>query len=328
MYAYTYQTNHTLQDFQITMQDVPVPVIKPKDVLVKVKAISFNPIDYKIRQKRSAEAGQHVILGWDAAGIIEEVGSEVSNFLPGDEVFYAGNLMRDGSYSEKQAVDYRLVAKKPKTLSFAESAALPLTTLTAWEALFERGIEYTKETRVLIIGGAGGVGSSAIQLLKAKTAATVIATASRPDTVAWCKNLGADYVIGRDLSDELRKIGVDCLDVIFCTTHTDQYLPLVPNLLRPFGHFCLIDDPKPFEMTPFKLKALSIHYELMFAKSMHEYKPESQGAILTEVAKMVDAGKLRSTLNTMVPNGIAGVKQAHSLLEEGQSIGKMVMELS
>jgi zinc-binding alcohol dehydrogenase family protein len=326
MKAYTYKQAHHIKDFSIEESDLSTPETGPLDVLVRVKAISFNPVDTKIRQVKSAENSKSLVLGWDASGIIEETGSEVQGFSKGDEVYYAGDLNRPGSYSALQAVDYRLIAKKPATLDFTEAAALPLTSVTAWEALFERGFEYSKDTKVLIIGGAGGVGSMATQLLKANTDATVIVTASRPETRDWCLKMGADHVIGRDLHGELEKLGIDQVDIVFGTTHTAEYLEVIRDLLRPFGNLVLIDDPENLDIVSFKAKALSVHWEFMFAKSMFAYRPEQQGQFFTKLATLVDQGKVQSTLNKTLPHSLESIRQAHELLEEGSTIGKIVME--
>ena len=327
MKAYTYHKPHQFSEFQIEITEVANPVLRPQDLLVRVKAFSFNPVDYKIRESRKSVDGKPVILGWDAAGIVEKIGSDAKGFNVGDEVFYAGDLTRDGSYAELQAVDSRLIAKKPRSLNFTEAAALPLTALTAWEALLERGIEYGANTKVLVVGGAGGVGSMAIQLLKAKTSATVIATASRPETVEWCKRMGADHVIGRNIEAELLALGIDDVDVIFGTTHTEQYLPVYQKILRPFGHLCLIDDPETLDIRPFKSKAISVHWEFMFTKSMYAYAESSQGNILNQLSTLIDAGEVRTTLTKVVTSNIEGIREAHQLLESGSSIGKIVMEI-
>lgn len=325
MKAFVYQKAHQISQFGISLQEVAEPTAGPLDLLVRVKAFSFNPVDYKIRQSRDATDAP-VILGWDAAGVVETVGSEISGFSVGDEVYYAGDLTRPGSYAELQAVDHRLVALKPRSLSFADAAALPLTSLTAYEALLERGIGYTSDSKVLIVGGAGGVGSIAIQLVKALTPAKVIATATRPETIDWVKQMGADHVISRELQKELGQLGIGGLDAIFSTTHTAEYLQVVPELLRPFGHLAVIDDPPSLDILPFKRKAVSVHWEFMFAKSMFGYKQETQGAILRQVAELVDAGKVKTTRSQTLSATEQNVRSAHETLERGSAIGKMVME--
>ncbi|MBN8831763.1 MAG: zinc-binding alcohol dehydrogenase family protein [Sphingomonadales bacterium] len=326
MKAFAYDEAHELGRFAIEARELPDPVPGPKDLLVSVRASAFNPVDYKIRRTRSGSDGAPVILGWDAAGVVEAVGAEVTVFKPGDAFYYAGELNRPGSYATKQVVDHRIAALKPASLDFADAAALPLTALTAYEAMLERGIDFDADSRVLIIGGAGGVGSMAIQLMKALTPATVIATASRPETIAWTKDLGADHVIGRDLVGALAGIGMERLHAIFSTTYTQDYLPVIPGLLRAFGHLMVIDDPAALDIKPFKQKALSVHWEFMFAKALHGYRPEGQGGMLAKLAALVDAGKVRTTRTQTVPARIESVRAAHEALEAGKTIGKIVMD--
>lgn len=330
MKALTYRTAHTLDEFNLTLEEVPTPILKEYDLLVEVKAFSINPVDYKVRSSRTSEQGSPVILGWDAAGTVKAIGSKVQNFKLGDKVYYSGELTRDGSYAEMQAIDSRLVGHMPNSLSFTDAAALPLTTITAYEALFEKNLSLGGDSNVLIIGGAGGVGSIAIQLLKAKTQARVIATAGREETKAWVTKMGADITVdhSKNLSEELKQKGIETVDVVFGTTHSDKYLGIIPSLLRSFGHFILIDDPKTLDIVPFKRKALSVHWEFMFSKSLHGYKMESQGNILSEVARLVDEGKIKSTV-TKVLKGLTpqNLKEAHSIVERGSSIGKIVVEL-
>lgn len=325
MKAFCYDQAHALDQFALTLRDLPDPVPGPLDLLVSVRAFAVNPVDYKIRSTRSASDGAPVILGWDAAGVVEAVGADVTGFAPGDAVYYAGNLMRAGSYATKQIVDHRLVAHKPASLDFADAAALPLTALTAYEAMLERGIHYDDVSDVLIIGGAGGVGSMAIQLMKALTPARVIATASRPETIAWAKAMGADDVIGRALVDELAALGVRDLHAIFSTTHTDAYLPVIPSLLRAFGHLMVIDDPATLDIKPFKQKALSVHWEFMFAKSLNDHHPQEQGAMLAKLAALVEDGKVRSTRTQTLAATADNLREAHRALEAGEVIGKIVM---
>jgi NADPH:quinone reductase len=329
MKAIGYIEPHLLDQFALREFTLGEPKLNPTDLLVRIRAVSINPVDYKVRQSRRAGGTEPVILGWDASGVVEKVGSQATGFNVGDKVYYAGDLNRNGSNAELQAVDYRLVALKPKTLSFAEAASLPLTSLTAWEALFERGFVFNGQTNVLIIGGAGGVGSIAIQLLKAETPARVLATASRPDTIEWVKSMGADVVLNHKLplADEIKKAGCPNVDIVFSTTHTKDYLKIIPDLLRPFGSLCLIDDPEVLDVASFKSKALSVHWEFMFAKSLFGYRMESQGAILKQVAQLADGGKLRPTISeTFTGLTVENFKQAHTLIEQGKSIGKTVIE--
>ncbi len=328
MKAIGYLQAHKLSDFSMEVFERPEPELRPYDLLVEVKAVSVNPVDYKVRQSRSSKDGRPVILGWDGAGVVAALGPGVKNFKVGDGVYYAGDLNRDGSNAELQAVDSRLAALKPQNLSFAEAVSLPLTALTAWEALLERGIPYTPKTSALVIGGAGGVGSIAIQLLKAKTPAKVLATASRPETVDWVKKMGADLIVDhrKPLAAELERLGHKTVEVILGTTHTDRYLPVLPGVLSPFGHLSMIDDPETLDIAPFKPKAANLHWEFMFAKSLWGHDLESQGRILSETARLVEEGKVKPTANQALQGfNPDNLRKAHELLESGASIGKIVI---
>lgn len=329
MKAFGYQQAHNLNDFCIEEIDLPTPDLQEFDVLVKMQAIALNPVDYKIRQSKSTDTDTPLILGWDASGIVEKLGSQVTDFNVGDGVFYAGDLTRSGSYAELQAIDSRLIAIKPKSLSPIEAAALPLTSITAWEGLFERGIEFSASTNVLIIGGAGGVGTMATQLIKAKTDATVIATASRPDTSEWCKKFGADHIINhhQDLAKQLKGVDIASVDVVFCTTNSEQHLANLADIITPFGHAIFIQDTGSLDVTGFKLKSIITHWEFMFTKSMFGHNMQSQGNLLAEVAQLADANKIKTTLNVNLGKISADtLKQGHSLLESGKSIGKIALE--
>ncbi len=323
--SYDPSTKH----YEFRRVEVARPALRPEDVLVEVRAFATNPADFKVAAGRAPSADP-LIVGWDFAGVVVECGARAVGFAPGDEVYGAGDISRPGAYAELVAVDSRVIAKKPRTLSFAEATALPLTSLTAWEALIGRpelGLE--RPSIVLVIGGAGGVGSVAIQLLKAKTKARVIATASRPETIDWVKRLGADHTIDHhgDLVGQLEGLGIRAVDAVLSTTHTDRYLPAINALLRPFGNLSVIDDPPVLDVAPLKRKAISVHWELMFTKTLYGFELETQGRILAEVAALVDAGKVRSTLGTLLigatPEHLAHAQQ---LTVEGQSIGKLVIE--
>ncbi len=330
MKAIGYQKAHALDAFALTEIEIDRPPLGDSDVLIQVHAVGINPVDFKYRKTRTIPSGDWSILGWDAAGVIVEKGTQVPGFEIGDEVYYSGEITRLGANSEFHAVDHRIIAKKPKNLTFAEAAALPLTSLTAWEALFEKGLPFGSRTRVLIIGGAGGVGSIAIQLLKAKTQATVIATASRPASAEWCKKMGADAVISASgdlsLKSQLKALGYDSVDLILGTTHTEKHLESIPEILRPFGHFVLIDDPQTLDISSFKKKSQSVHWEYMFAKSIFRYEMNSQGKILEQVGQLVNEGKIKTTLKTKW-NGLtpANLRLAHAWIESGQAIGKAVL---
>lgn len=314
--------------------DLPAPTASGKDILVQVKAISVNPVDYKIRNRRPAQGETPEILGWDSAAVVLSVGPDVTAYKPGDEVWYAGDITRPGCNSELHLVDERIVGRKPKTLSFAQAAALPLTSLTAYEMLFDRlKVNDTVPggaKAVLIIGGAGGVGSIAIQLLRALTDITVIATASRPETQAWVKELGAHHVIDhRDpLAAQVDALGIGAPSFVFSTTHSDSYLSEVAALMAPQGRYGFIDDPETFDIAQFKEKSISIHWELMYTRSIFQ-TPDMvrQRDILNQVADLVDAGKIRTT--TQAPAGAitaANLRKAHQQLESGTTIGKITLE--
>ena len=307
-----------------------MPSLKDRDLLVRVKAISVNPVDTKVRRNPVA-AGNTRILGWDAVGEIVEVGSGVQHFKVGDQVWYAGDLTRDGSNAEYQAVDERIVSLKPQSLSDVEAAALPLTAITAWEMLFDRfNVDLVKSDNILVIGGAGGVGSIAIQLLKAKTNLKVIATASREETKAWVKSLGADYVIDHteDLNTQIKALGLDAPRYIFSTNQTETYLPQISKLIAPQGKFGLIDDPKSMDIVEFKSKSVSIHWEFMFTRSMFNTTDiEQQSQLLHQVAELVDNHKIKTTLNqTLGKINAKNLKLAHELIETGRAKGKIVLE--
>ncbi len=309
--------------------DVDMPVAESMDLLVEVKAVSVNPVDYKIRASRRAEQEIPVILGWDAAGVIMDIGEKVQGFKKGDLVYYAGDLMRPGSNAQYQAVDHRLVAKMPKSLSFADAAALPLTSLTAYEGLFSKlKVPMDKEFNILIIGGAGGVSSLVLQLVKALTKGRVFVTYGRQSTKEWLEELGADGLINRQqtLLEGMQKLNLPYFDSIFSTTHTKEYFSEFYRILRPFGDVCLIDDPDILDIVSLKNKSATISWEAMFAKSLHKYDMESQGEILTTIADLVDSGKIRSTTTTVL-NGLTASNfiKAHSILESGTSTGKIVV---
>lgn len=310
--------------------DLPKPTSAGNDLLVKIEAVSVNPVDAKIRLKVEPENNQHKVLGWDAAGIVESIGEQVSLFKPGDKVWYAGALNRSGANAEYHLVDERIVAKMPETLDFIEAAALPLTSITAWELLFDR-LKLSAESKgeLLIIGGAGGVGSIMIQLAKKLTSLTVIATASRPESKEWVSALGADHVIdhNKPLADELKSIGLDQVKYIASLTHTGDHLDSIINIIAPQGSLGVIDDLDVFDIMPFKRKSISVHWEFMFTRSLFETKDMSgQHQLLSKIATMIDAGELKSTVSNNFGTICAdNLVKAHALLETGKSKGKIVL---
>lgn len=318
-----------LQDIEL-----PRPVPAGRDILVEVKAISVNPVDTKVRKGATPEPGQWKVLGWDAVGTVVETGPAAKDFTIGDEVFYAGSLIRPGANSAFHVVDERIVGNKPKTLSDAQAAALPLTAITAWEMLFDR-LDIRKPVpgaanAIVIIGGAGGVGSIAIQLARALTDVTVIATASRPETQEWVKTLGAHHVIdhSKPIAEQVAALGIGAPAFVFSTTETHRHLKEVIELIAPQGRFGLIDDPSSLDVLGFKRKAVSIHWELMFTRSIFETADMAeQGKLLNEVSRLIDAGKIRTTVTEVLsPINAANLRKAHAAIESGKTRGKVVLE--
>ena len=313
--------------------ELPAPEPKPHDLLVEVHAVSVNPADVKVRAAHTPAEGQYRVLGWDAAGVVKAVGSAVRGFAAGDEVYYAGVINRQGSYAQLQAVDSRIAAQKPRTLDFAQAAALPLTALTAWETLFDR-LDVNKPVAggsraLLLVGGAGGVGSITVQLLKTLTDIQIIATASRPESEAWLRSLGADFVINHhhSLPEQVEKLGIGAPSWAFSTSHSEHYLPQLAELLAPQGRIALIDDPAALDANPLKGKSISPHWEFMSTRPLRETADIArQGEILAKVAQLADEGRLQTTA-THIIDGInaANLRRAHQMVERGDMVGKVVL---
>jgi NADPH2:quinone reductase len=310
------------------------PEPKGRDIRVAVKAISVNPVDYKLRVRTAPPEGEYKILGYDAAGIVDAVGPEVSMFKPGDEVSYAGSLMRQGTNAEFHLVDERIVGKKPKSLSFTEAAALPLTSITAWELLFDRlgavpGKSLDART-LLITGGAGGVGSILIQLARRLTGLTVVATATRPESRKWCLDLGAHAVIdhSKPMKEQIEALKLPPVELVASLNFTDQHYKAIAEFMAPQGRFALIDDAPEFAVAVFKGKSISVHWESMATRSAFQTPDMSaQGRLLNDVADLIDKGVLRTTLDKIFGTiNATNLKRAHALLETGTSRGKIVLE--
>ena len=360
MKAVGYKTPSPI-DAPDSLLDLTLPDPQPsgRDLLVEIRAVSVNPVDAKIRASGlPAEQDGIQILGYDAAGVVRSIGPEVTLFQPGDEVFYAGSIARPGTDAELHLVDERIVAHKPATLSFAHAAALPLTSITAWELLFDRfnvprigspltppnlgpaRLHPAPSTRpepprqsLLILGGAGGVGSMLIQLARQLTALTVIATASRPETKQWCRDLGAHHVIdhSRPMKPQLEQLGLPGkpgVEWIASLTATAQHYPGIVDLLAPQGKIGIIDDPPTLDAKPLKRKAASLHWEFMFTRPVFEtHDMIAQHQLLSEIAGLIDSGTLRTTVTASLgPINAANLKQAHRLLESGKAHGKTVLE--
>ena len=323
----------------LTDIELDQPIATGRDLLVKVKAIAVNPVDYKIRLNMPSPDDNYKVIGWDAVGEVVASGEEATQFKPGDVVYYAGDLNRQGSNAEYQLVDERIVGSKPKSLSDAEAAALPLTSITAWELLFEHlalkqqppGSTEKSDEVILVIGAAGGVGSILIQIVKAITGATVIATASRESSHNWVKKLGADHVIDhtKPLQPQIEALGIAQVTHIASLNGTEAYFETYTDLLAPFGKIAMIDDPsKPLDVMKLKLKSQSLHIEFMFARSMFNAADmNEQSKLLNRVADLVDQGYIQTTSGKNLGTiNAENLKTAHEELETGKAIGKIVLE--
>ena len=311
--------------------EVADPSPGPRDLLVRIRAVSVNPVDTKVRGG-AKPADEPMVLGYDAAGVVEAIGADVTLFAPGDEVYYAGTIKRPGTNSELHVVDERIVGSKPRSFDFAQAAALPLTGLTAWELLFDRlrvprggGEGQT----ILIVNGAGGVGSMLVQLARQLTKARVIATASRPETIAWVRQMGAHDVIDhrKPLNEELAGIGVKSVNFIASLAASDQHLPVYARIIAPQGSLAVIDDVKSFDIVPLRQKSITVAWEGVFTRSIYE-TPDmiEQHRTLCEIARLVDEGVLQGTMTRdLGPMNAASLKTAHGLVESGGTIGKIVL---
>lgn len=334
MKAVGYQENLSI-DHKNALVDIELPTPKAigKDILVAVKAVSVNPVDYKVRLAAKSEPEEWKVLGWDAAGIVAEVGDDVVDFKVGDSVYYAGDITRSGSNAQYHLVDERIVGHMPKSLSFAEAAALPLTSLTAWELLFDRMEIDTKNANksILVIGAAGGVGSVLVQLLKQKTQLTVVGTASRSETATWLQNLGVDYVINHKnkLSDEYDKLALAAPDYVVSLNATEHHFDEIVKIIKPQGKFGLIDDPSQFNIMPLKSKAVATYFEFMFTRSMFQTADiRKQQEILNQIAYLIDEKVIKTTVGQHLGTlNSVNLKKAHAMLESGTSKGKIVLEV-
>jgi zinc-binding alcohol dehydrogenase family protein len=335
MKAIAYRASHPIDHAESLIDvELPAPKATGRDLLVQVKAVSVNPVDTKIRKNVAPAEGELKVIGWDAAGVVQAVGPEVTLFKPGDEVWYAGSLTRPGTNSELHLVDERIVGYKPKNLDFGKAAALPLTAITAWELLFER-LEVSRDMSVqgkslLVIGAAGGVGSILVQLARQLTGLTVIGTASRPDTADWVRELGAHHVIdhSKPLDQEIKRLGLPPVTYVASLNQTEAHFPAIVELIAPQGKLALIDDPATLNVMPLKRKSVSTHWEFMFTRSMFE-TPDmiQQHALLNDVAQLIDTGVLKTTLGERYGTiNAANLKRAHALIESNRAKGKIVLE--
>lgn len=327
MKALSYEKAHALEAFAIELTEQPEPALRDQDVLVDVHAIGINPGEAQIRSTRSAEPGGRVILGFEFAGTVRSVGPDAKRFKVGDRVFGTGDATRDGAWAERLAVDQRVIALIPDQLSFSDAASLPIGSATAWEAIFRdqqtlpAGVE-----RVLVVGGAGAVGSLATQLLKELTKAYVISTASRPESRSWCEQMGADLVLDHstDMEAQLSAAGIPHVDLVLSTANTAANIGWINKVLRPFGNLAVVDGAPDF--APLMSKSASIHLEMVFSRIINGYAPQQQGGALETVAELVGADKLRPIATTVL-HGLTAetMREAHRLVEQRRTSGKIVI---
>ena len=325
-----------------SLVDVELPTPQPlgRDLLVAVKAIAVNPVDTKVRAPKDKVENTPRVLGWDAAGVVEAVGPEVTGFKPGDRVFYAGDITRPGANSEFQVIDERIVGHMPASLDFAQAAALPLTAITAWEALFDRlrvppsnlaPAAGAKAATILIIGGAGGVGSIAVQLAAHVAGLTVIATASRPASEQWVRSLGAAHVINHfgDMPAQLQAAGFASVDYVLILNDTDRNFPAAAQVIAPQGMIAtIVENAAPLDIGALKSKSAGLVWEFMFTRSMYQTADmDQQGKLLNEIARLIDHGTLKTTVGQVLsPINAANLRAAHAALEAGHVIGKIVLK--
>jgi zinc-binding alcohol dehydrogenase family protein len=333
MKAIAYQQSLPITEPNALMDvELPKPEAAGHDLLVRIHAISVNPVDTKIRQRLVPESGEYKVLGWDAVGTVEAVGDQATLFSAGDTVWYAGALNRQGTNAQYHLVDERIAAKAPTSLSHTDAAALPLTSITAWEMLFDRfAVNADTKGTLLIIGASGGGGSVMVQLAKKLTQLTVIATASRPETREWVSGLGADHVIDhhQNMNEQLAALDIPNVNYIASLNNTGGHLPSIIEAIAPQGKVGLIDDPESFDIMPFKMKCVSVHWEFMFTRSLFATDDMiEQHVLLSKVAKMVDDGELVTTTgNNMGVMNAENVIKAHQLLESGKAKGKIVLSV-
>jgi NADPH:quinone reductase len=331
MKALVYEKAHNLEVFGIKLAEVPEPSLRESDVLVDVHAVGINPGEAFIRKTRSAEPGGRVLLGWEFAGVVVETGTQVGGFKTGDRVFGTGEMSRDGAWAERLAVDHRIVAKCPNELSFSDAASLPVGAITAWEAMFrDQDTLPAAVERVLIIGGAGAVGSLATQLLKARTKASVVSTASRSDSQDWCRKMGSDLVIDhtKDIEKQLASAGIQHIDMVLSTANTADNLGWIAKVLRPFGHVCIVDISPSLDANTLMLKSASLHMEMAFSRTLHHANIQAQGEILKVVSGLVADGRMTAIASTRL-DGLTPetMRSAHELVESRRTIGKIVIAI-
>jgi zinc-binding alcohol dehydrogenase family protein len=329
--ALVYEEAHDLDDFAMRLVEIAEPTLRALDGLVELHAIGINPGEAFIRRTRSAEPGGRVLLGWEFAGVVVGVGPAARNFEVGDRVFGTGDMSRDGAGAARVAVDHRILAKIPENLSFADAASLPIGAITAWEAMFrDQDALPAQVDCVLIVGGAGAVGSLATQILKAKTNAYVVSTASRSESSDWCRQMGANLVIDhtKDIEGQLASAGIQYVDMVLSMAKTAEHLGWITKVLRPFGHLSVVDFSSSLDANALMLKSLSLHLEMVFSRILHGSDVHRQGSILEEIAARVAEGRIRPITTTQLKGlSIDAMRAAHQLVEITRTIGKVVIAI-
>jgi len=336
MKAIGFKTSYKInEDDSLIKFEIEKPLAEDHDILVKVNAVSMNPVDTKVRAKAAINTvlEEAKILGYDAVGIVESIGSKVDNLKVGDRVYYAGDITRNGSNSEFQVVDSRIAALAPSTLSDVQAAVFPLTSITAWEALFDRlDVNMTEDKTILIIGGAGGVGSIATQIIKARTNLKVISTASREETSSWTKSMGADYVANhRDLVNSVKELGFQNVDYIFNVADTKGHWDAMGELITPQGKICsIVEFDGALDFSVLKSKSATFVWEFMFTRSMYKTEDiQEQHNILKSMSELIDQGKIKTTLTHTIDGfNTQSIKEAHRLVESGKTIGKVAIDFT
>jgi NADPH2:quinone reductase len=332
MKALIYRHKNTMKDFGLELADVPEPELRDTDLLVEIIAIGINPGDTQIRQNAEPESGRYIILGYEFSGVVRKTGLATTGFQTGDRVFGIGDPTRNGAYAEQMAVDYRNVFAFPSASPFEHAAAVPLITLTAWQSIFRVNDQLPEDVKnIMIVGAAGGVGSMALQLLKAKSSVRIIATASRPESSVWCKKMGADEIINHneEILPQLQAIGLEEVDMVFSVNGLKDSIRWVPEVIRPYGYFAIIDLRCAVDFSKLMRKSVNIFLEMVFTRSIYNYQSELPAKVLAELIELVKAGKIFTPGTTIIRGlTVENMKKAHALIERGDVIGKIVLTVA
>ena len=331
MKALIYRHKNTIENFAITLDDVSDPVIGDNDLLVEVKAIGINPGEAQFRRTIDPKPGEYMILGYEFSGVVKASGKSVKGIKPGDCVFGIGDPRRYGSYAELIGVDYRNVSVFKGKWPFVQAASIPLITFTAWQSIFRFHNQLPEDVRtVLVVGAAGGVGSMALQLLKARTNVRILATASRPESFDWCLKMGADHVLNHkeDIPEQLKELGIPGVDMIFSVNGLKETIKWIPDVIRPYGYLSTVDLKDAVDLSPLMAKSVTVFLETIFTRIIYDYEYSLVDHVLKELLLLVSAGKIISPV-TSVLTGLneSNIKEAHTQLESGKGVGKIVIEI-